>query len=383
MKLDGVRVIDLSQFLPGPMLTLVMADHGAEVIKVEPPGGEHGRRIGAADGPDTVFFRNLNRGKRGLSLDLKRPEDRETLLGLCADADVFVESFRPGVAARLGVGYDEVAARNPGIVYCSISAFGQDGPYRNRPAHDLAVEGIAGALSLNLGADGQIALPGLPAADISAALYGLSGVLMALLRRQMTGRGDYLDLSMYDALLGSMLNVVGPVFAEGRQPDVPHDRNTGGSAFYHVYDTADGRQIALAGQEPRFVRALLEALERPDLIDCCERGPGAHQQPVIDFLAGVFRQHPASHWATYLDGLGVCWGPVNDLVSAFEDPHLLSRGSAWTDGDGRHHIGTPLRFTDEPGQPAVDGPAVRPINGSPAWLSPREAASHDYSADTR
>lgn len=370
MKLDGVRVIDLSQFIPGPLLTLVMADHGAEVIKVEPPGGEHGRRIGASDGPETVFFRNFNRGKRSLELDLKREEDRNALLGLCEEADVFVESFRPGVAGRLGVGYDEVQARNPGIVYCSISAFGQEGPYRNRPAHDLAIEGVAGALSLNLGADGQIALPGLPAADLAAALYGLSGVLMALLRRQTTGRGDYLDLSMHDAMIGSVLNSVGPVFAEGRQPDVPHERNTGGSAFYRCYDTADGRQIALAGQEPRFVRALLEALDRPDLIECCERGPGAHQQPVIDFLEGVFRRHPASHWATYLDAVGVCWGPVNTLVEAFEDPHLRDRRTAWTDSQGRRHIGTPIRFASEPGRPAPEAPSLGEKNGSPGWTTP-------------
>jgi len=139
MKLAGLRVVDLSQFLPGPYLTLALADHGAEVIKIEPPDGDPSRRIGVADGPTTVFFRNLNRGKKSVVLNLKEPRDRDRLLKLAATADVFVEAFRPGVAERLGVGYDDVSRQNPGIVYCSVNAFGRSGPYRDRPAHDLAV----------------------------------------------------------------------------------------------------------------------------------------------------------------------------------------------------------------------------------------------------
>src|SRR5579863_7260155 len=184
MKLEGVKVLDLSVFLPGPYLTLAMADHGAEVIKIEPPGeGDPGRAIGLSDGPTTVFFRNLNRGKKSIVLNLKDAADREALLTLCETADVFVESFRPGVAQRLGVDYETVSARNPRIVYCSISAFGQTGPYRDRPAHDLAVEAISGVLSLNEGRDGVPTIPGIAAADMLAGLQGLAGVLMALLRR--------------------------------------------------------------------------------------------------------------------------------------------------------------------------------------------------------
>src|SRR3970282_94274 len=147
MKLEGLRVVDLSVFLPGPYLTQQLADHGAEVIKVEAPGeGDPGRHLGLSDGPSTVFFRNLNRGKQSVALNLKDPADRDALLALCDSADVFVESFRPGVVDRLGVGYDALRARNPRIVYCSISAFGQVGPYRERPAHDLALEALSGAL---------------------------------------------------------------------------------------------------------------------------------------------------------------------------------------------------------------------------------------------
>ncbi len=176
MKLAGIRVVDLSGFLPGPYLSMEMADHGAEVIKVEQPGeGDPGRHIGLSDGPHTVFFRNLNRGKKSIVLDLKSQQGRDELLSLVATADVFIESFRPGVAGRLGIDYETLDALNPRLVYCSISAFGQDGPYRDRPAHDLAVEALSGVLSLNVGRDSAPAIPGVPVADLLAGLQGLAG----------------------------------------------------------------------------------------------------------------------------------------------------------------------------------------------------------------
>src|SRR5262245_6374691 len=164
---------------------MTLADHGAEVIKIEPPGeGDPGRHIGLSDGPSTVFFRNLNRGKKSVVLDLKDSVQREALLSLCESADVFVESFRPGAVDRLGVGYEALRARNPRVVYCSISAFGQNSEWRGRPAHDLALQAESGLLSMTLGADGKPAMPGIPIADVLAGLQGLAGVLMALYRRE-------------------------------------------------------------------------------------------------------------------------------------------------------------------------------------------------------
>jgi crotonobetainyl-CoA:carnitine CoA-transferase CaiB-like acyl-CoA transferase len=249
MKLEGIKVVDLSWFLPGPYLTTALADHGAEVIKVEPPGeGDPGRHILPRDARTSVFFRNMGRGKKSVVLDLKSEQGRADLFRLACKADVLVESFRPGVAARFGIGYDAVAPKNPGIVYCSISAFGQDGAYPGRAAHDLALEAMTGVLSLTLGDDGRPAIPGIPVADLVSGLHGLSGVLMALLRRKDTGRGDYIDVSMHETLMASCANVVGSTFLENRQPDVKNQRTTGGSAFYRVYDTADGRQLVIAGR---------------------------------------------------------------------------------------------------------------------------------------
>jgi crotonobetainyl-CoA:carnitine CoA-transferase CaiB-like acyl-CoA transferase len=352
-------VLDLSSFLPGPYLTLAMADHGAEVIKVEQPGeGDAGRHIIPIDGDHSVFFRNLNRGKKSIALNLKDPADREAFLKLADTADVVVESSRPGVAARLGVDYDTLSARNPRLVYVSLTAFGQDGPYARKPAHDLAVEGYSGALSMNLGTDDRPALPALPMADVAAGLQGLAGVLMALYARDRTGRGDFIDISMHECLVGATLNIQGTALTERRQPIAKQSRTTGGAAFYRIYDTADGRQIAIAGQEPKFIRALLGELGRLDLAPLCEQGPGPHQQPVMDLLAETFARTTRAEAAAMLDRLDVCWGPINTLVEGLDDPHLLARGGVLTDADGRRHIAPPIRFRNDPAQPSLKAPLL-------------------------
>lgn len=351
MKLEGLRVIDLSLFLPGPYLTQVMADHGAEVIKVEPPGeGEPNRHIGATEDGVSVFFRNTHRGKRSVTVNLKDAAQREALLALTATADVFVEAFRPGVVDRLGVGYAQVAARNPRIVYCSIAAFGQHGPYRDMPAHDLVTEAMAGVVSLNLGEDGQPTIPHVPAADMAASMFALSGILMALLRRERTGAGDYLDISMHDSILAWTPNVTGQVFAHKRPPVVKHERSLGGSAFYRIYRTRDDRHVVLGGQEPKFIRNLLTELGRPGFIELCERGPGPHQAPVVEFLHGVFATRTQAEWVEWFRGRDVCFAPVKDLREAFDDSHANARGMRLVDAAGREHIGTPLKFRNEPGQ---------------------------------
>ena len=359
MKLEGIRVIDLSVFLPGPYLTLAMADHGAEVIKIETPGeGDPSRHIGLSDGPSTVFFRNLNRGKKSVVLNLKDPVQRNELLALCETADVFVESFRPGAVDRLGVGYDAVRTRNPRIVYCSISAFGQDSEWRWRPAHDLALEAESGLVGMTLGNDGKPAISGIPAADVLAGLQGLSGVLMALLRREQTGLGDYIDISMHDVTIGGMLNILGPTFAEGRQPIATHERTTGGAAFYRPYETQDGRFLVLAGQEPKFIHNLLGALGRADLAEFCLRGPGPHQEPVIEFLSTEFRKKPLAEWHGYLATLDVCYGRVNTLPEAVAHPNLTARGMIRRDDANRLHVGPPIRFRQEPARPVLREPGL-------------------------
>jgi crotonobetainyl-CoA:carnitine CoA-transferase CaiB-like acyl-CoA transferase len=355
MKLQGIRVLDLTSFIPGPYLTMALADHGAEVIKVESPGGDPTRHIGLSDGPDTVYFRNLGRGKRSVVCDLKQPGDRAAFLELAREADIVVESSRPGVAARLGVDYETIATFNPRIIYCSISAFGQAGPLAQRPAHELALEAMTGVLASNLGPDSAIALPAVPWGDYLSGLHGLAAILMALHARHATGRGDYIDISMQEALLSATANVLGPTLAEGRQPGPAHERTTGGAAFYHWYDTADGRQLVLAGQEPKFVKALLEALGRAELAPLC-RDPGPHQQAVAQLLRDTFGAMTLVEAAELLDRLDLCWGPVRTYPEALEDEQLAFREFVLTDELGRRHLGSPIRFRHQPARIELKAP---------------------------
>jgi crotonobetainyl-CoA:carnitine CoA-transferase CaiB-like acyl-CoA transferase len=359
VKLEGLRVVDLSQFLPGPQLTLMMADHGAEVIKIEPPGeGEPGRYIGAAEGGHTVFFRNTQRGKKSFCVNLKSAAGREALLRLCETADVFVEAFRPGVVDRLGVGYETVAARNPRIVYCSISAFGQSGPYRDLPAHDLATEALAGLVSLNVGNDGEPVMPHVPVADITASLHALSGVLMALYRREKTGRGDHLDIAMLDSAIAWTPNITGSTFALKQPPRPREERSLGGAAFYNIYRTRDGRHVVLGAQELKFARNLLGELGRPDFLELCERGPGPHQAPLTAFLREVFATRTRAEWIDWFRGKDIGFAWLNDLREAFDDPQVNARGMRLVDADGLEHIGVPVKFRHEPAEPRLQLPAI-------------------------
>jgi len=356
MKLTGVRVLDLTSFIPGPYLTMALADHGAEVIKIEAPGGDHTRQIGLKDGPETVYFRNFNRGKKSVVLDLKQPADRDAFLALADTADIVVESNRPGVARRLGIDYDTLSARNPRLIYCAISAFGQDGPRATRAAHDLALEALTGVLGANCGADGTPAMPALPLADYLSALHGLSAVLMALYARAHSGRGDMIDIAMQESLLSATANVMGPTMAEGRQPVVAHERTTGGGAFYRWYACADGK-LALAGQEPKFIAALLGELGRADLIPLC-REPGPHQQPVVEMLSAFFAGRTLAGAGALLDRLDICWGRVNTYPQALDDEQIAARGYILTDALGRRHLGPPIRFRHQPARPSLDVPAL-------------------------
>jgi len=355
MKLSGIRVLDLSQFLPGPHLTMVMADHGADVIAIEPANGigEPTRAIGEDLGSSTVYHRNVSRGKRSLKLNLKSEGGSALFLKLAARADVIVESFRPGVVARLGVDYETVKAHNPAIIYCSLSAFGQsESSFRLRAAHDLSVQALAGTVDLGRGMkDNMPCVPNMPSADMTSSLMGLIGILMALYRRTQTGAGDYIDMSMYDAVLGWTPNVLGPVFADNRDP-VPEDMRTlGGAALYRLYETKDGGVISLGGSEPQFAERLLTALGRPDLIAAATTPPGPGQRPVKDFLQETFLIRTKAEWEAFLSQLDICWGPVRTLREAFADPFTVAREMLLKDDAGDPHVGVPIKFADEPAAP--------------------------------
>ena len=367
-KLSGIKVVDLTQFLPGPMMTMMMADQGAEVIKIEPPGGDPARALAPFEGGQSVWFRNLNRGKSFVSLDLKSEAGKRELRRLIDEADVFVEGFRPGVMGRLGFGYGEVSARNPRLVYCSISAFGQEGALAHHPAHDLAVQALAGFLSVNDGADGTPVVPGVPSADMAAGLTALSAVLMALLGRGRSGRGDYVDCAMFDSLLPWCAHIAGEAIMGGEAPRSITQRSLGGAAFYQVYATADGRHVALGGREPKFVANLLTALGRIDFIPLGDR-PAKDQDALIAFLRDTFASRSRDEWVAWFADKDVAFAPVLDFREALAQPHVVERGLL-IEQDGGHQVAPAVRYGPSPSRGASGRSGPRPDLGLPGAAQP-------------
>ncbi|HEY9092584.1 CoA transferase [Parasphingorhabdus sp.] len=357
-KLTGIKVVDLSLFLPGPMLTLMMADHGADVIKVEPPTGDPARQMEPVEAGQSVWFRNLNRGKQALALDLKSEEGRERLWELLADADVMIEGFRPGVMKRLGFDYEAVHAKNPRIVYCSISAFGQEGEMAHHPAHDLAVQALSGFLSVNDGEDGMPVVPGAPSADMAAGLNGLSAVLMALIGREKTGKGDYIDVAMYDSLLPWCAHIAGDAISGGNTPVSQSQRSLGGAAFYNVYRTLDGKHVVLGGREIKFAKNLLTALDRIDLLPLAEGEAGALQKPLIDYLRGIFAAKTRDEWVQWFADKDVAFSPVLNFREALDQGFVKERGLL-VEANGSHQIAPAFRFQSEADWQPSDAPELK------------------------
>ena len=368
---------DPSAFLPGPHMTMSLADHGAGVIVVEPANGvgEPTRVIGYRDAEDiSVWFRNIARGKRSLKINLKDEGGRGLFHKLVKTADVLVEAFRPGVVHRLGIDYGTLSGLNPGLVYCSISAFGQDGPLRDKPAHDLTVQALAGLAALNRGLeDDKPAAPNVPSADAIASLMAGTAILMALLGRERTGRGDCIDLSMYDALLAWTPDVTGHVFGDDAHPEPKTMRSFGGAAMDHIHETADGVFLVLGGSEVKFVRNLLTAFERLDLMRHAEIEPGPEQEPLRAFFGERFAERPRAYGEAFLETVDCCWAFVRSLKDAVEDPHTRHRGRLLADARCNRHIGPRTRYADDPARARSGEPDLRrAFPGNPAVAGPDE-----------
>jgi crotonobetainyl-CoA:carnitine CoA-transferase CaiB-like acyl-CoA transferase len=364
MKLDGLTVLDLSLFLPGPAATQLMADHGARVIKVENPRAPEPTRSPQAfpwqQGGETVMFRNTQRGKESIALDLKTDAGKKALLALARTADVVVEAFRPGVAERLGIDYASLSQDNPGLVYCSISAFGQTGPWRNRPAHDTATVAAAGILDVTRSPEGDSgpAIIGVPIADMLSSYLALSGIMMALHRRHTTGQGDFIDISMFESVLAASPNILGPVFGGDQAPDRLRERTHGGNAMLNVYETADGKHLALGGGEHKFVAELFDGLGKPEFIDAVTGPAGEGHWAAIEFLRDAFRSRTRAEWEQWFEGRDICWSPVATLKEAWDAEHVWDRGMRFKDNMGNDHMGSAIRFTEEPAQIDTYLPAI-------------------------
>lgn len=349
LPLEGVKVLDLSRLLPGPYATLVLADLGATVDKVEEPGsGDYTRYSPPMKDDTSALFLGLNRNKRSIGIDLKAPEGVAALKALAKHYDVLVESFRPGVLDRLGVGYEVLAKENPRLIFCSISGYGNTGPDRLKAGHDLNYIARSGALAYG-GADGGApAMPGVQMADIGGgSLFAIIGILAALHERHTSGKGRFVDVSMTDGSMAFLhmhlaarllMGSEGTPLARGREA------LNGGYACYGLYRTSDDRWLAVGSLEPKFFAGLCAAIDRPDLVagayDVGEQGKRIRGE-----LEKVFASRTQAQWVELFKPLDLCVEPVLEGDEILKDPQLQARGLFAKEGDVMW-LRTPLRFGD-------------------------------------
>lgn len=351
-SLDGVRVLDLSRLLPGPFLTMVLADLGADVVKVEEPRvGDYMRDFPPRGEGMSGRYMTVNRNKRSVTMDLKDNLERERFLRMAARADVVVESFRPGVMDRLGVGYEVLRDRNAGIVLCSISGYGQTGPYRDRAGHDINYLALAGVLAMSGAApDGPPGMAGVQIADMAGgAMWGAIGILAALIERDRTGAGTHLDISMTEGALTLLASEFGVL---GAQPEAP-TRGTGllngGAARYGVYRTSDGKYLSVGALEPQFLARLVEAtgLELPNRSAAAADAAGtAGEHDLRRQLTRGIASKTRDEWVRILAEYDCCCEPVLELDEVAEHPLHRERGLFFEIGDsgspGTLQVRTPL-----------------------------------------
>jgi crotonobetainyl-CoA:carnitine CoA-transferase CaiB-like acyl-CoA transferase len=356
--LAGLRVVDLTQAMAAPFCTMNLADMGADVIKVEPPAGEDMRRGSVGRHGHSGTFVTINRSKRGITVDLKQPAGVEIVHRLVRTADVFVQNYRPGAAARLGVDYDTLAALNPRLIYCSISGFGSTGPYASRGGYDLIAQGMSGIISVTGDEDGPPAKAGVPVSDLAAGLFGAYGILCALEHRERTGQGQLVDTSLLEAALALTVWEATEYWVTGRPP-----RALGSAhrlaAPYQALRASDG-WLTVGANNDRLFAALCAAIARPDLA-ADPRFARAHDRMIhrgalVAEIEKTTADAPRAHWLARLEAGGVPAGPINTYAEALADPHALSRGMIVDlDHPGAGPVkalGVPVKLSDTPG--AVD-----------------------------
>lgn len=323
--LTGVRVLDLTRLVPGAFATLMLAELGAEIIKVEDPrGGDPTRQLPPILDGRSIYDRLLNRGKRSIALDLRQPDARATLDRLIARADVVVESFRPGAARRLGVSADQIRAKYPRIVHCSITGYGQTGPYAELPGHDLNYVAVSGMLAADR--PDPTNLPHMFIADIGAgAMTSVVGILAALVGRAQTGEGQSLDISMHEAALYWLMLPAARDLVEGGEGATDELPTFGDHACYNVYRTKDDELIALGALEFKFWDAFCERIGRTDLA-ARHLSDARDQAALLAEVRGIFLTRTRDEWLAFFRGQDVCLTPVNRPLDALADPHVVARG---------------------------------------------------------
>ncbi|MBW8860859.1 MAG: CoA transferase, partial [Acidobacteria bacterium] len=325
--LDGLRVLDVTQVMAGPYCAMVLADLGADVIKVEPPAGDSTRVMPGATGRDSPSFNAVNRGKRGIVLNLKTPAGRDVLLRLARATDILIENYRPGVMATLGAGYEALAAINPRIVYASISGYGQTGPHRNKGGFDLVAQGVSGIMSVTGEPGGAPAKAGVPLTDLGAGLFALVGILAALEHRHRTGVGQHVDTALVDAGVALSVWEATEYFSGVGVPKAlgsAHRMN----APYQAIRCADG-YVTLGGANDRIFARLCDLLGHPEWLQRAEFASNAsrvaNRALLADAIEAITQQQPRAHWLAVFDANDIPCGPINDYAQVFADPQVQAR----------------------------------------------------------
>ena len=328
--LEGIRVLDLTRALAGPFCTLMLGDNGADVIKVEIPGtGDDTRKWGPPFiGEESAYYLSINRNKRSLTLNLQDAQAKEVFMKLAKDTDVVVENFTPGVMGRFGLDYDAVKAVNPKVVYCSISGFGQDGPYRNRPAYDQIMQGVGGLMSITGEPDGEPQKIGIAVTDIGAGMWSAFAIMAALHHREKSGEGQYIDISMLDAQVAWLTYQAAFFFANGEAP------KRMGAAHptlvpYQAFMCNDGKYINVAVGSERIWERFCKGMGREDLRDHPDYATNSvrvnNRGAIVSMLQEIFLTRPVTEWVEDLQAANVPCGPINDLADVFADPQVLAR----------------------------------------------------------
>ncbi|WP_330229186.1 CoA transferase [Nocardia sp. NBC_00508] len=350
--LHGVRVLDVTGALAGPYCTMVLSDLGAEVIKVEPVTGDGMRRRRMGAEPRPVPFDLVHRDKASIAVDLKTAAGREILHGLARRSDVFVENFRVGALEGLGLGYEDLRADNPDLVYCSISGFGQFGPKRDMKGVDLIAQAYGGLLSVTGTTDGQLAKAGFPVADIGTGMWGVIGVLAALLRARAGGGGCHIDVALADTVAAWSLWEVADYVSSGQTPG-PLGTAHRLAAPYQAFDCSDGESLVVGGIDrawPALCRTLGIDLSDDERFQT-EYDRFLHRDALAEILQARLAAHPRDHWVAALHAVGVPCGPVNTIDAVLADPHYLERGTLVHDPE-RHGqptiVNTPIVASGAP-----------------------------------
>jgi alpha-methylacyl-CoA racemase len=352
--LQGARVLDLTRLLPGGYATMLLADLGAEVIKIESPGvGDWSREPSPIFGGTNALFAQINRNKKSLVLDLKAEEGREVMLRLAERSEALLEGFRPGVAARLGIDYGAIRKRNPRIVYCSLSGYGQTGPCRDRPGHDLNYVGEAGLLGIDNGQEPRV--PPLPFSDLAGAIFAALTMAAGMKGAAETGAGAYIDLGMADTIVSLLTPHFAQMFQAGRPPSLGDAYLLGGHPCYTVYRTSDGKHVTVGALEPKFWNALCEGLGCPQYADR-QHDPELRERILADFQA-AFATRTRDEWVEALSAVDVPIGAVRTLAEVERGEQAEARGLFRQRGSGTE-VGFPAEIHGAHESPDVAAPRL-------------------------